>query len=102
MTNLGMKLIDEIEEMIRVADIDSNGQVNYKEFVKIMKQYVEWYFNSKNKSHFQFLQKPFIFDVCKPLKKNENFLFGTHEIIPFIRFEIESMGLDKSENFLER
>ena len=41
MTNLGMKLIDEIEEMIRVADIDSNGQVNYKEFVKIMKQYVE-------------------------------------------------------------
>ena len=31
--------------------------------------YVDWDFNSKITSHFQFLQKPFILDVCKPLKK---------------------------------
>jgi EF-hand domain pair len=34
MTNLGEKLTDEeVDEMIREADIDGNGQVNYEEFV---------------------------------------------------------------------
>ena len=52
--------------------------------------YVDWVFNSKNTSHFQFFQNPFILDndICKPLKKNENFLCGTHEIFPFLQFEI--------------
>jgi len=34
MTNLGEKLIDEeVDEMIREADIDGDGQINYEEFV---------------------------------------------------------------------
>ena len=37
MTNLGEKLTDEeVDEMIREADIDGDGQINYEEFVKIM------------------------------------------------------------------
>merc|ERR1711959_318686 len=37
MTNLGEKLTDEeVDEMIREADIDGDGQVNYQEFVKMM------------------------------------------------------------------
>ncbi|CAN6831751.1 unnamed protein product [Brassica oleracea var. botrytis] len=37
MTNLGEKLTDEeVEEMVREADVDGDGQINYEEFVKIM------------------------------------------------------------------
>ena len=37
MTNLGDKLTDEeVDEMIREADIDGDGQVNYEEFVTMM------------------------------------------------------------------
>ena len=37
MTNLGDKLTDEeVDEMIREADIDGDGQVNYEEFVNVM------------------------------------------------------------------
>ena len=37
MTNLGEKLsTDEVDEMIREADVDGDGQVNYKEFVVMM------------------------------------------------------------------
>ncbi|XP_027630514.1 calmodulin-like [Tupaia chinensis] len=35
MTNLGEKLTDD-DEMIREADIDGDGQVNYEEFVEMM------------------------------------------------------------------
>ncbi|XP_073303515.1 calmodulin-1-like [Primulina huaijiensis] len=37
MINLGEKLSDdEVEQMIREADLDGDGQVNYDEFVKMM------------------------------------------------------------------
>lgn len=37
MTNLGEKLADEeVDEMIREANIDGDGQVNYEEFVQMM------------------------------------------------------------------
>ena len=37
MNNLGEKITDqEVEEMIRGADIDGDGQVNYEEFVTLM------------------------------------------------------------------
>ncbi len=37
MTNLGEKLTDEeVDEMIREADIDGDGQVCYEEFVKMV------------------------------------------------------------------
>ncbi|CAF2062715.1 unnamed protein product [Brassica napus] len=37
MTNLGEKLTDEeVDEMVREADVDGDGQINYEEFVKIM------------------------------------------------------------------
>jgi len=39
MTNLGEKLTEEeVEEMIKEADFDGDGQVNYDEFVKMMIQ----------------------------------------------------------------
>lgn len=37
LANLGEKLTDEeVKEMIREADIDGDGQVNYEEFVMMM------------------------------------------------------------------
>lgn len=37
MTNLGEKLSEEeVDEMIREADVDGDGQVNYEEFVRMM------------------------------------------------------------------
>lgn len=37
MINLGEKLSDEeVEQMIREADLDGDGQVNYEEFVRMM------------------------------------------------------------------
>ncbi|CAD6222411.1 unnamed protein product [Miscanthus lutarioriparius] len=42
MTNLGEKLTDEeVDEMIREADVDGDGQINYEEFVKVMMAKVE-------------------------------------------------------------
>ena len=37
MANLGEKPTDEeVDEMIRAADVDGDGQINYEEFVKMM------------------------------------------------------------------
>ena len=37
MSNLGQSLSpEEIEEMVREADVDGDGQINYDEFVKMM------------------------------------------------------------------
>ena len=37
MWNAGEKLTDEeVDEMIREADVDGDGQINYEEFVKMM------------------------------------------------------------------
>ncbi|EEC16524.1 calmodulin, putative [Ixodes scapularis] len=37
MTTLGEKLTDEeVDEMIREADVDGDGQINYEEFVALM------------------------------------------------------------------
>ena len=54
--------------------------------------YVDWDFKGENRSYLQFLQKPFILDVCKPLKKNENFLWWTSKIFPLIYFGIAWTG----------
>jgi calmodulin len=36
MTTLGEKLNEEeVDEMIREADVDGDGQINYEEFVKV-------------------------------------------------------------------
>mmetsp|Transcript_89356 Transcript_89356/g.208009 ORF Transcript_89356/g.208009 Transcript_89356/m.208009 type:complete len:157 (-) Transcript_89356:181-651(-) len=37
MSNIGEKFTDdEVDEMIRTADVDCDGQINYEEFVKMM------------------------------------------------------------------
>ena len=37
LTNLGEKMSDEeVEQLIKEADIDDDGQINYEEFVKRM------------------------------------------------------------------
>ena len=37
MLNLGERVTDEeVEQMIREADLDGDGQVNYEEFVRMM------------------------------------------------------------------
>ena len=37
MINLGVELTDEeVDEMVREADLDGDGQVNYEEFVTVM------------------------------------------------------------------
>jgi Ca2+-binding EF-hand superfamily protein len=37
MSNLWQSLsLEEIEEMVREADVDGDGQINYDEFVKMM------------------------------------------------------------------
>lgn len=37
MINMGEKLTDEeVEQMIKEADLDGDGQVNYDEFVRMM------------------------------------------------------------------
>lgn len=39
MTNLGEKLSDqEVEEMIREADVDGDGQINYREYARASKR----------------------------------------------------------------
>ncbi|KAG6414006.1 hypothetical protein SASPL_126722 [Salvia splendens] len=52
MTNLGEKLTDEeVDEMIREADVDGDGQINYEEFVKVMMANWDiWFESSKGPS----------------------------------------------------
>ena len=51
MTNLGEKLTDEeVDEMIREADVDGDGQINYEEFVKVMM--AKWYPFPPGKKYF--------------------------------------------------
>ena len=33
---IGMTAYEEVDEMIREADVDGDGQINYEEFVKMM------------------------------------------------------------------
>ena len=36
MINLGERLTDEVEQMIREADLDGDGLVSYEEFARVM------------------------------------------------------------------
>jgi hypothetical protein len=48
MTTLGEKLNeDEVDEMIREADVDGDGQINYDEFVKVSFFFVLFFFLSQ-------------------------------------------------------
>ena len=44
-------------------------KIEFYYFKQLLNTHVDWDFNSKITSHFQFLQKPFILDICKPLKQ---------------------------------
>ena len=57
MTNRGGKLTDEeVDKMIREADVDGNGQINYAEFVK-MNSWNPWSAGSRF-SHSRSMSKP--------------------------------------------
>ena len=54
--------------------------------------YVDWDFNGKNRSLFQFLQKPFILNVCKPPKKKMKISYDGLRRYSHIRFGIAWTG----------
>jgi len=63
MTNLGEKLTDEeVDEMIREADVDGDGQVNYEEFVKVSFPFLSLPFTARRTQNFNFfsLSSPFL------------------------------------------
>merc|ERR1712211_176304 len=60
MTNLGEKLTDEeVDEMIREADVDGDGQINYEEFVKNDGQVSAGGFSTRSK--FETIMDPLMF-----------------------------------------
>ena len=76
----------------------NNSQLDYVLVLYdwLYSHYVYWDFNSKITSHFQFLQNPFILDVCKSLKKIWKFSrmdFWDIPIYPFWnRMDMDSHG----------
>ncbi|KAA8550055.1 hypothetical protein F0562_001739 [Nyssa sinensis] len=62
MTNLGEKLTDEeVDEMIREADVDGDGQINYEEFVKVMMaNFFHWEANKSADSKKWHLKPPYL------------------------------------------
>ena len=37
MANLGMKLtVEEVDEMVKLADVEIDGQISYEEFARMM------------------------------------------------------------------
>ena len=74
MTNLGEKLTDEeVDEMIREADVDGDGHINYEEFVRMMM--AKWYPYSSLILFINMSTKDFnfIFLIFKLLRKNLHF-----------------------------
>lgn len=64
MTNLGEKLTDdEVDEMIREADLDGDGHINYEEFVRMMmaKWFILLYFLVLFDFFFSCIQSSFLF-----------------------------------------
>ena len=57
MTNLEEKLTDD--EMIREADVDGDGQINYEEFVKMM----------MSKSELETMKLFYLFTKCRNIKQ---------------------------------
>lgn len=61
MLNLGERLTEEeVEEMIKEADVDGDGQVNYDEFVKMMMAVSDHTFKCISASSFSFIFLIFI------------------------------------------
>lgn len=52
MTNLGEKLSEEeVEDMIKEADVDGDGMVNYDGEFTYLSQSLEWNYQNTNLSH---------------------------------------------------
>ncbi|KAL1188639.1 Calmodulin-related protein [Cardamine amara subsp. amara] len=94
MTNLGEKLTDEeVDEMIREADVDGDGQINYEEFVKVMMANNIWECTTKKIKKMKKKRK-------KKKKKTKNAKRNEKEMIPQKPAKLESRRTPSRLNLL--
>jgi calcium-binding protein CML len=67
MINLGEKLTDEeVDQMIREADLDGDGQVNYDEFVRMMMLSSEGHGDNTHHAHHNATNQPTTASLSSP------------------------------------